>query len=546
MITATKIGVSAILRVALPKLAYLKSIRISLGIVAFLIYTCTTLLANQTTQIGIWLSYDIERTAMASAISNIVYGAPIATVYRNLWGTFVARPAVPLDELLQQAKKKQIPPGELMPYVADGIGIGQAVFTTIAMRIFGIHHQAIVILFLILMGISTFTFLLRYGDERSFGILCVFLALTLMLASPLGTQYQMISQVPVGGHRYFSLLAVLPFLHIFLELIQSRREMVISKRNLGLLAVQSLLLMIAYFMNIGSTYVLFPLTAAAIFILIGSRHVRTSIKILLGKILVVAGVVASLSFAFNLVTPDAYKVSGRAQPATLWHHVIIGFGANPNWPFGDLADQYRGCYPERPQQSLVPGMSDDNGGCPWAAYASQHGINWGEGLYSKEFDAAIREAVFKIIWEYPIQSLITVIYYKPRMILHTLAEYFELVPGSWSGPGQLAETVPGLSVVVALFIVAQIVIFASFAVRHRAYFSIRATAPVYFAFFLGAISTCGLYLAAYSIAITSFDLFFYLCALIGALSATLIATLARLLWPPRELRPVDFISDYER
>src|SRR5580658_6112941 len=97
-------------RRALYSLTRPDAIRVSLGIAAFLIYACATLLSNQTRQIGEWLSYDIERTGMASAVSNIVYGAPVATVYRNLFNTF-AFSTVPLKELLRQAEHKQIETG---------------------------------------------------------------------------------------------------------------------------------------------------------------------------------------------------------------------------------------------------------------------------------------------------------------------------------------------------------------------------------------------------------------------------------------------------
>ena len=144
--------------------------------------------ANQNTQVGKWLSYDIERAGIASAISNIVYGAPVATAYKNLAHTFEYSEA-PLEELMRKAEHKQIELGELMPYVDDGIGIGQAVFTTVQLCcLIGIHPQSIVFIFLALMALVTLAFLARFHDERSVVILVVFLALTIMLASPLGTR----------------------------------------------------------------------------------------------------------------------------------------------------------------------------------------------------------------------------------------------------------------------------------------------------------------------------------------------------------------------
>jgi hypothetical protein len=140
-----------------------EGIRISVGLAAFLIYAFASLLADQYPKDSSWPSYAIERAGIASAISNIVYGAPIATVYRNLFNAFEFSTA-PVDQLIQQTQQKQIGLGELIPYVPDGIGMGQAVFTTVAARMFGINPQSVVLLFLILMGVTTLTFLTRFHD----------------------------------------------------------------------------------------------------------------------------------------------------------------------------------------------------------------------------------------------------------------------------------------------------------------------------------------------------------------------------------------------
>jgi hypothetical protein len=276
----------------------------------------------------------------------------------------------------------------------------------------------------------------------------------------------------------------------------------------------------------------------AIYTFVATRNAPQSRRIWFGKILVVTGMVGSLLIAFYLLTPQAYRDTGRAMPATFWHHVIIGFGTNPAWPFGNLADQYRNCYPERPGFTLVPGMTDDTGGCVWAAYATRHGISWGPGLYTREFDVGIREAVLKIFWQYPYDSLVTFVYYKPLRILHTLGQYFEFsVPARWSFDHEQASAVPGLSVRVAVLIICEFAIFIGFVAFNRGCLSVRTLRPVYFGLILAAVSTCSLYIAAYSSPITSVDLFFYILALIGALIANLIAAIAQSIWPSGQQMP---------
>ena len=504
---------------ALYSLTRPEAVRILLGFAAFLIYASVSLLAKQTIQVGDGQDYAIERVGMASAISNIVYGAPVATVYRNLFNAFEFS-VTPVEVLIPKAEHKQIEPGELIPYVPDGIGIGQAVFTTVAMRAFGIHTWSIVLLFLLLMGATTLIFLARFHDQRSVAILAVFLALTIMFASPLGADFALVTQVPVGGYRYFSMLAAIPCLHIVLELIDLTTKAPFTKGNGCLLALQALVFVIANLVNTASIYAYGPVVFAAIYGFIATRGESQSSRIFFGKISIIVLTVGSLLVTFILLTPQAYRLTGRARAETTWHHVIIGFGANPNWPFGNLADLYRGCTSGKPNDSLVPGLTDFNGGCVWADYAKRHGLSenqTAEELYDKNFNIATRQAVFRIFRLYPLQSLMTFVYYKPLMTFHTLAQYFRFsIPTSWP---------------TRILIICQIAVFLAFACLNRSYLSVRLVQPLYFGLVLGTVSTFGLYIVAYSTANTTADLFFYILALISTLIASLTAAVARSFWP---------------
>jgi hypothetical protein len=260
-----------------------------------------------------------------------------------------------------------------------------------------------------------------------------------------------------------------------------------------------------------------PLLLFALYAFVATRRHSPNRSILYSKILIVAGMVISLLVIFSLLTPRAYRITGRAQPATVWHHVIMGFGANPSWPFGDLADQYRGCMPGQPNSSLVPGVQDLTGVCVWAAYAKRNGMSVEGELYDKNFDTATREAVLTILWQYPAQSLMTFIYYKPLTVLHTLALYFDFsIPTSWP---------------VRMLIICQIAVFLVFVALNRSCLAQHALRPIYFGFGLAALSACGLYIVAYSTPLTSLDLFFYLLAFIGIAIAGLVAGVARLIPP---------------
>jgi hypothetical protein len=370
------------------------------------------------------------------------------------------------------------------------------------------------------MGVATLTFLARFHDERSVAILSVFLALTIMFASPLGSDFALVTQVPVGGYRYFSMLAAIPCLHIVLELIDLTRKAPFAKGNGCLLALQALVFMIANLVNTASIYAYGPVVLVAIYAFIAARGESKSRKVFFGKISIIALTVGSLLVTFALLTPQAYRLTGRARAETTWHHVIIGFGANPNWPFGNLADLYRGCTSGKPNDALVPGLADFNGECVWGDYAKRHGLSenrTAQELYDKNFNAATREAVFRIVRLYPLQSLVTFVYYKPLMTFHTLAQYFRFsIPTSWP---------------TRILIICQMAVFFVFACLNRSHLSVRLVRPLYFGLVLGTASAFGLYIVAYSTANTTADLFFYVLALIITLIANLSAAVARSFWP---------------
>ena len=192
----------------------------------------------------------------------------------------------------------------------------------------------------------------------------------------------------------------------------SSRKSVFTKGHLCLLAFQRLVFVIVYLMTTASVYcisasVMWTVVTA----FIATRGTSQNRRILFGKIVIVVGMVGSLLLTFAVLTPRAYRITGRGRSETTWHHVIIGFGANPNWPFGNLADSYRGCWPGKPNDSLVPGLTDFNGGCVWADYAKRHGISdnqIGDELYDRNFNAGTRDGVFRIVGAYPlIRSFMT-------------------------------------------------------------------------------------------------------------------------------------------
>src|SRR5208282_3652912 len=108
-----------------------------------------------------------------------------------------------IQQTLEETARGGSETGPLLAANPDGEGIGYTVITTLAMRLFGLHLSSLTLVLMTIMGISTFVFLLRYQDDRVFVVLLYFLALTIMLFTPLVTNERFANAAPVGGIRYF-------------------------------------------------------------------------------------------------------------------------------------------------------------------------------------------------------------------------------------------------------------------------------------------------------------------------------------------------------
>ena len=393
------------------------SIRIGLAIGSFIIYAVAVTALRE----HHFARYISDRFPVAAAVSDLVYGAPIGTIYSGLLGPFVYKP-LPMQQALEEAARGRSETGPLLTANPDGNGIGYTLFATLAMRLFGLQLSSLTFAFLCLMGISTFAFLLRYRDDRVFFVLLYYFSLTIMLFTPLGTDIDAVNEIPVGGIRYFTLLGILPALHIFWEIVGSERAAARARPgNYIALAVQVLMLAVVILVRGSAGYLLGALVAAFFALLGARRRDPAGIRKVLGKGAFIAVLSAALVASFYLWVPQGYKESGRIT-GIVWHRVLISLGANPAWPFGDLRDVYASCK-RYSHESLLPGFADWNGQCIWAAYAIEHGLTVPETIaeiYSGRYETVMREAFFGIARKYPTQVFEAFFYYKPANMLASL------------------------------------------------------------------------------------------------------------------------------
>lgn len=503
--------------------AHVKSLRVALCVVSLVIYASLALLHDQSDAPATSWAYATERPPIASAISNVVYGAPLASVYRGLFNAF-NRPVPSIDDLVEKAKHKVIDAGELIPYDPNGVGAGEAIYLTAVMRVFGIHTSSIVWAFVTLISISTLGFLLRFNDSRALVVIAGFSALTIMFASLLGTTEAGIIADPVGGYRYFSLLAAIPGMHIVLEVwdretVPKRQEI----RRLFLLLVQLLIFSLTYYVSIATVYLYGPLLLAIAYSVHRLWRKPAGFTWQMTKVLLVAGVAVAMIFVAKDVAPRAYKETGR-NGDSVWTRVFVAMGFNPHWPFGTLAEEYKGCWPGMPERTLQPGYHDDNAHCAWFEYAKRHGIpesQSGKKVFDKDYNTAIKEAFFDAAKQYPVDTLLTFIYYKPLLLARTLYQLFDFTHPL---PVLSPRSIPRL---VLIFIAAQISMLIAFAFLEANAGSPRQLGYVCATFALFGICSCGLYIIAWASPVTTVDLFFNILASLASGLVTIIAVAAR-------------------
>jgi hypothetical protein len=139
-------------------------------------------------------------------------------------------------------------------------------------------------------------------------------------------------------------------------------------------------------------------------------------------------VVISLVFVGILMmsVSRGYLADGRFTE-TVWHRIFVSLGLSPTWPFGNLRQVYN-CE-NQVSSGLVNGPDDRNGLCVWLVYARNHRISSDQLpylTYSRQYDAALREAFFQIFWRYPGEVLETFLYLKIRYVFWSLRESLKI------------------------------------------------------------------------------------------------------------------------
>ena len=307
----------------------------ALAALLFLVYACTIFTLPQVRH----ARYCCEQSSVAAAVSNIMYQAPLGSLYSEVLDFFVDHIDEPLEQTLHEVRTSDLgqpasPLGELYLTTRDGNGVGYPLLATAAFRLFGLHAWALIFAMLMLMSLSAVAFLWRFRSAVFSGVVILyFTSLTVMLFTPLVWDPSYAVNVTVGGIRYFSLVSVLPTFHILLTLLDSRTmEAGDRARNAALLGAQTAILVLVILVR-GSALPLIGAFALVWVVLVWRRrHDRDALRALLSN----AAVIGITSFGLLLViaaaVPRNYLTEGRFG-TVIWMRVTDSLGVNPAFPF---------------------------------------------------------------------------------------------------------------------------------------------------------------------------------------------------------------------
>jgi hypothetical protein len=373
-----------------------------------------------------------ERSSVAAAVSNVLYRTRPGVLSREILNQLLQHLDAPLEEMLDEIPRDASPPGgggrrAWLRTTEDGNGAGFPLVATVAFRLAGIHAWALTLVTVGLMTASGVMFLARFTAARAGVVVLYFAALTMMLFTSL-VWSPLAVQIPVGGIRYFSLIAVLPIFHLLLEFADPERPAWNARRwRYWLLGVQAAILALAIIVRGSALPVLGEV--ALVWLVLAWRWRRDPAKLpsLLRKAGVSLAVGLGLLGLMFVVVPSDYHTKGRFG-TVIWHRITLSFGANPAWPFPGVNDLFdcKTYFPE----GIQPGMPDTNGQCIWVDYAAKHHVSpwsyYDNKTYSGPYETALRAAFFEIVARYPAETAAAFLYWKPLQILPSLRAAGEL------------------------------------------------------------------------------------------------------------------------
>jgi hypothetical protein len=312
--------------------------RLSLGTIAavlsFTLYAVAVLSSPQVRNVR----YCCEQSSFAAAVSNVIYGAPLGSLYSGVFNFFIAHFKDPLGPTLAAVWRPDgglplAPPGSWQATTLDGNGVGYPLVVTVAFHLFGLHWWAPSAAMLTLMAISAAAFLRRFSRRYSAAVILYFAALTVMLFTPIAWDPSWSDQIAVGGIRYFSLVCGLPLFHILLTLLDRQSIAgTTARRDAWLLALQTAILVIAMLVRGSALSLIGAIGLVGLFVAWRHRGDSQRYRQLRRTFAVMGAAALGLLAVIAGSVPHQYLTQGRFG-TVIWQRVTESLGLNPAWPF---------------------------------------------------------------------------------------------------------------------------------------------------------------------------------------------------------------------
>ena len=176
-------------------------------------------------------------------------------------------------------------------------------------------------------------------------------------------------------------------------------------------------------------------------------------------------------------------------------------------------------------------MPDSNGHCIWFDYVTKHNIpidTIGDKTYGGQYETALRQGFFEILWRYPREVLTAFIYYKPQWIVWSLKD--SLRTNFSADPARtidytvhFPQPITPYSPMTISLLIASLVAFALYSIVNAATISLSIVKRISGVASILALSTIPTYLAVWALPYSSVDLLFFCLFLPGLAFETIPA-----------------------
>ena len=322
-----------------------------------------------------------------------------------------------MNQLLLDASRAPID-ATLTPVTLTGNELGLADFFYWAFRIFGLNLNSLVLLYFSILFVSVLTFFLTFRRSP----FCLLLLMLYLIAHLFAVHYADFGLIQtIHNSRFFSILALLPSMHIFLLLL--RREPA-RPANVAGAVVQTLILFFIVFCRTQALWQVLAILASAVPVVrfreiwralrrrdLWPDAVRLVARDTWPALVVAAGLVGL--FVYSARVPDQNFYGPESKRHLFWHALYVGMistdrellarYAYDSEPYTDAIGYFAAMHDVRGHNEVIPGFAEVNDGV----------ITVNVLKNTSAFDAVMRRIFLQVVADHPWAALRSFLIGKP-------------------------------------------------------------------------------------------------------------------------------------